>query len=224
MREYLPVLQKSALFAGVDEKELTAMLGCLSPKKAVFRKDEYILRAGEPAKGVGLLLQGSALVIQEDFWGNRNIITALCPGEMFAEAFACAPGQELTVSVVAEQPGSALFLDIEKVMNTCSGACIFHKRMIRNFLAALAEKNLRMNEKLGHMSKRSTREKLLSYLSAQAQRGGSAEFDIPFNRQQLADYLSVDRSAMSAELGRLRDQGILRYDRSHFCLLAGETL
>lgn len=211
-------LRTSPLFAGVSDEELRAMLQCLGARQAAYPKGSYILRTGDRAESVGLLLRGSVLIVQEDFWGNRNLVSQLEPGQLFAESFACTPGAVLNVSVVAEDPCILLWLDVRRILATCPSACAYHTKLIRNLLSELAAKNLRFNEKLTHMGKRTTRDKLLSYLSAQAQRQGRAAFDIPFSRQQLADYLSVERSAMSAELGRLHRDGLLDFEKNHFVL------
>ena len=219
MQEYLPVLRRAPIFAGIDEGEISSMLTCLHAREGRYEKGEYLLRVGDATDSVGLLLAGGALIVQESFWGVRNLVSQVTPGQLFAEAFACSPGATLNVSVEADEPCAVLWLGVGRILTTCPSACAFHTRMIRNLLSELAEKNLHLGEKLGHIGQRTTREKLLSYLSAEAQRRGTAEFDIPFTRQQLADYLSVERSAMSAELGKLRDAGALRFDKNHFCLL-----
>ena len=221
MKDYLPVLRRAPLFAGVAEEEIAPMLGCLGARAASYARGEYLLREGERTGSLGLVISGAVSVVQEDFWGNRNLMARVGPGEIFAEAFACSPDAALGVSAEAEEPCEALWLDVRRVLTTCPTACAHHARLIRNLLAELAEKNLRLSEKLTHMGRRTTREKLLSYLSAEAGRHGSAEFDIPLSRQQLADYLSVERSAMSAELGRLRDDGLLTFSRNRFALLGG---
>ena len=127
-------------------------------------------------------------------------------------------GVTLGVSVVAAEASAVMFMNVRRVLTTCGSACEFHSRLVRNLLSVLAEKNLRFNDKLTHMTQRTTRQKLLSYLSAESLRQGASEFDIPFDRQQLADYLSVDRSAMSNELCRMRDEGLLGFRRNHFVL------
>ena len=158
------------------------------------------------------------LVVQEDYWGNRNIRSRVAPGQVFAEAFACVPGAVMDVSVLTDEPSRVLWLNVGRILHTCPTACSHHSRMIRNLLSDLAANNLRANEKLTHISRRSTREKLLSYLSAEARRQGRADFSVPFNRQQLADYLSVERSAMSAELSRMQREGLLTVDKNSFSL------
>ena len=218
MKNYFSVLSASPLFSGISEAEVTAMLACLRAETKAFPKDAFLLRAGDTAGAIGLVLSGSVLIVQEDIWGNRNILSKAAPGQTFAAAFACAPGAALNASVVAEQPVTVLFLDVQRILNVCPSACTHHSRIIRNLLRELAEKNLRFSEKLTHMGQRTTRAKLLSYLSAEAQRLGAYEFDIPFSRQQLADYLGVERSGLSLELGKLQREGLLDFHKSHFRL------
>lgn len=218
MKNFLPVIRASRLFSGISENELTAMLSCLGTRKESYSKDTFILRAGDKAESIGFVLSGSVLIIQEDIWGNRNILSKAGAGQTFAAAFACAPDSALNVSVVAETPVVVMFLNVKRVLNVCPSACAHHNRMIRNLLGELAEKNLRFSEKLTHMGQRTTRGKIMSYLSAEAQRLGKYEFDIPFSRQQLADYLAVERSGLSLELGKMRNEGLLDFHKSHFVL------
>lgn len=194
------------------------MLSCLETREERFPKDTFLLRAGDTAESIGLVLSGSVLVVQEDIWGNRNILSKAGPGQTFAAAYACAPGSLLNVSVLAETPVTAMFLNVKRVLNVCPSACEHHSRIIWNLLGELAEKNLRFGEKLTHMGQRTTRAKLMSYFSAEAQRLGTYEFDIPFSRQQLADYLAVERSGLSLELGKMRSEGLLDFHKSHFIL------
>ena len=217
MKDYLSVIRSSQLFSGVSEEEVIAMLSCLKAERKDFPKDAFLLRAGDTAESIGLVLSGSVLVIQEDIWGNRNILCKAGPGQTFA-AFACAPGSRLNVSVVAETPVTAMFLNVKRILTVCPSACTHHSRIIRNLLGELAGKNLRFSEKLTHMGQRTTRAKLMSYFSAEAQRLGKYEFDIPFSRQQLADYLGVERSGLSLELGKMRGEGLLDFHKSHFVL------
>ena len=218
MKDFLPVIRSAQLFSGVSEDELTAMLSCLKAEKKDFPKEAFVLRSGDTADSIGLALAGTVLVIQEDIWGNRNILSKAGPGQTFAAAYACAPGSVLNVSVIAETPVTALFLNVKRILNVCPSACAHHSRIIRNLLSELAEKNLRFNEKLTHMGQRTTRSKIMSYLSSEARRLGKYEFDIPFSRQQLADYLAVERSGLSLELGKMRSEGLLDFYKSHFVL------
>ena len=198
------------------------MLSCLETREERFPKDTFLLRTGDTAESIGLVLSGSVLVVQEDIWGNRNILSKAGPGQTFAAAYACAPGSLLNVSVLAETPVTAMFLNVKRVLNVCPSACEHHSRIIRNLLGELAEKNLRFGEKLTHMGQRTTRAKLMSYFSAEAQRLGTYEFDIPFSRQQLADYLCVERSALSAELGKMQRDGLIEFRKNAFSLKTQE--
>ena len=218
MKEFFSVIRSARLFAGISGEELASMLACLEPREVHVPKDSFLLRAGDTAESFGLVLSGSVLMIQEDIWGNRNILSRAGAGQTFAAAFACAPGSVLNVSAAAEVSVTAMFLNVSRILNVCPSACDHHSRILRNLLSELAEKNLRFGEKLTHMGQRTTRAKLMSYLSAEAQRRGSREFDIPFSRQQLADYLAVERSGLSVELGKMREEGLLDFHKNHFVL------
>ena len=200
------------LFRGVPAEELPALLARASARTCAFQKGELLLRRGDVTRRLGLVLEGSVPIIREDFWGNRSIVGLAGPGEVFAESYALA-GEPLEVSVLAAAPGAALFLEADGLTDA---------RLTANLLHLLARKNLMLTRKMRHMARRTTRDKLLSYLSAQALAAGSSEFDIPMDRQQLADYLAVDRSAMSAALGKLRDEGVLTFRKNHFRLLGEE--
>lgn len=213
----LTILTECALFHGLREAQIREMLPCLSARQSRFRRGQFLLRAGDRVAFAGILLSGEAEVLQEDFWGNRNLLAAVGPGDLFAEAFACAHAVS-PVSVLCKTDGSVLYLNVRAVFSPCEKACAQHKALSQNLIRVLAEKNMQLNEKAGFLSQRTTREKLLAYLSAQARRAGSARFRIPFDRQQLADFLSVNRSAMSAELSRMQREGLLCADRSSFTL------
>ena len=199
------------------------MLSCLEARKESFPKDTFLLRVGERADSIGLVLSGSVLVIQEDIWGNRNILSKAGQGQTFAAAYACAAGSVLNVSVVAETDVTVMFMNVNRILNICPSACSYHSRIVRNLLGELAEKKLRFSEKLTHIVQRTTRAKLMSYLSAVAQSKCKYEFDIPFSRQQLADYLSVERSGLSLELSKMKRDGILDYHKNHFILNPKDT-
>ena len=216
MKKIYEVLKKVPLFDGIAENELDMALKCLSPQQRLYEKGEIILRAGEQVSSVGIVLSGRIQIVKEDFAGNRNILADVNQGALFAEAFSCAKVKKLPVTVISVTGSEILFIDYQKIVSSCSNTCIFHARMVENMLEILARKNIMLNQKIEHTSKRSTREKLLSYLAEQAQVQGGKRFLIPFNRQELADYLCVDRSAMSSELGRLKDEGILDFTKNEF--------
>ena len=218
MKELFSVIRSAPLFSGISEAELAAMLSCLGAETKDFPKEAFVLRAGDTAESIGIVLSGSVLVIQEDIWGNRNILSKARPGQTFAAVYACALGSRLNVSVIAETPVTVMFLNVKRILNVCPSACAHHNRVIRNLLGELAEKNLHFSEKLTHMGQRTTRAKIMSYLSSEAQRLGRYEFEIPFSRQQLADYLAVERSGLSLELGKMRSEGLLDFHKNHFVL------
>ena len=218
MRKFLPILKKSELFAGMADEEILTALNCINAKSITTFKEEYIMRAGDKTENMGLILSGSALIVQEDLWGHRNIMTIITPGGFFAEPFAILPDAVLNISVVASEDCELLLLNLRKMLTVCPSACQHHNKLIQNLVAVLSGKILLFNDKITHMSKRSTGDKIMSYLSAESVRQGSLEFDIPFNRQQLADYLCVDRAAMSVEISKLQKAGILETQRNHFKL------
>ena len=218
MKDFLSVICSSQLFSGVTETELTAVLACLDAKKTSFPKEAYLMHTGDTAEAIGFVLSGNVLTVQEDIWGNRHILSNAGPGQTFAAAFACAPGAVLNVSVVAQTPVTVMFLNVRRILSVCTSACSHHSRLVQNLLYISSQKNLNLSRRIFHTSSKSIRSRLLSYLSFQAAKAGSQDFYIPFNRQQLADYLSIDRSAMSAELSKMRKEGILETDKNHFVL------
>ena len=218
MKEFYQIIKTSSLFEGITDQELDSMLSCLGAKTETYQKNSFILRTGDIADSIGLVLCGSILIIQEDYWGNRNIISKVGPGESFASSFACAY-LPLNVSAIADSPTMVMYLNVKRILNVCSNTCTYHNKILRNLLGELASKNIKLGEKVMHTSQRTTRAKLMSYLSAEAQRVGKYEFDIPYSRQQLADYLSVERSGLSLELSKMKDEGLLDYKKNHFRLL-----
>lgn len=216
MKKYLPLLKETPLFYGITEQEMESMLHCLSAARSSYQKGQSVFRRGDHITSAALLLEGCIHIQKEDYWGNLSILREITEGEVFGEVYACLGKEKMQNNAVAVKDSMVLFLDISKVLAVCSSACPFHQRLIRNLLSVMALKNRALTQKLEHMSQRTTREKLRSYLSEQSLKAGSPSFSIPFNRQQLADYLSVDRSAMSHELCKMRDEGILAFDRNHF--------
>lgn len=216
--KYIPILKTTTLFSGISTEEISNMLGCLSATISTYKKKEFIIRSGDIIHTVGLILTGTALVIKEDYWGNRTIITELTTGTIFGEAFAALAFSPTESSVIADSDCEVIFFDMKKIMTVCSSACAYHSRLIQNMLTTLARKNVLLTQKIDFMSKKTIREKLLAYLSAQSLKAGSPTFDIPFNRQQLAEFLSVDRSALSNEISKLQNDGILSSTKNHFTL------
>lgn len=219
METYIEILKNTQLFSGVKEKELPAMLNCLQPKVVSFAKGSYILQQGEPIHDIMILVNGKLLIQCDDFWGNRSIITEIRIGEMFGEAYIAQKNEPIPNDVVAQEESSVLFFDIQKILTICPSACTFHSIIIQNLFFAISEKNRKLVQKIGYMSNRTIRTKLLAYLSEEAKKQNNNLFSIPFNRQQLADFLCVDRSAMSNELSKMQEEGLLQFHKNKFKLL-----
>lgn len=219
MKEYISILKRTQLFAGVVEEEISAMLSCLGARLETFKKGEYVLRQGEHLSDIVVLVVGNLHIKNDDYWGNRSILGQIAVGDMFGEAYVAPESGALLNDVVAIEDSSVIFFDVKRILTTCSSACRFHAMVVQNLFFAISEKNRKLVQKLGHMSKRSTREKLISYLSEETKKQTSSTFTIPFNRQQLADFLSVDRSAMSNELCKMRDEGLIEFEKNNFKLL-----
>ena len=222
MEKYFEVLARCPLFAGIRQEEAAEMLKCLGGRVVKFPKGSPVFLEGDPAKFMGVVLEGAVQVVREDYYGNRSVLTVVGPGGLFAEAFAYAGVDTLPVSVFALQESSVLLLDCGRVLTGCANACAFHARLISNLLRGISRKNLNLTQKIRYMSRKTTREKLLEYLMDQAKLHGSDAFTIPYDRQALADFLGVERSAMSAEIGKLRRAGVLETKGAWFRILKAE--
>lgn len=218
MKEYLPVLKQSFLFSDIDDEKLLAMLDCLSVYLSHYKQGEFLFHSGDKLTKIGLVLEGSIQLEREDLNGNRTILDKILPGQCFGEALVCAGLKSLPNAVVARQNCTVMYMDYERILQTCSNACTFHTHLIQNMIMVLAKRNINLTNKLNYLSKRSTREKLLTYLEAQALTQKQNPFTITFNRQELADYLCVERSAMCAELSKLQTEGLIKYKKNTFQL------
>lgn len=214
------VISQNPLFDQIEETDLMGMLGCLCARVHLYQKDSYIILAGDEVRSIGVVLKGKVSVERESEDGVRNLVTVLTPGECFGESFACSGNQEAFVSVVAMEDCEILFLDCKKIVTTCSSACAFHTRLIENILSMLSDKILGLNQKLEIVSKRKIREKLITFFETQKRNAGTNQFSIPYNREQLADFLFVDRSALSNELCKMRDEGLIRFHKNKFEILS----
>lgn len=211
----LPILAQSVLFNTVSPDDLPHLISCLKPKEATYPKDYTIIEEGDVLDELGVVISGSIHLVRHDFWGNRTLVAQLGVGDIFAETVACTAEKSL-VSVVTCEKTVVLFLSVQRIITTCRSECVFHHAIIENMVRLLAQKNLGLMKKMNHITKRNTREKLLSFLSEQAWKTGSKAFTIPFDRQQLADYLCVDRSAMSSELGKMKSEGLIEFTKNTF--------
>ena len=219
MKNFYEVIKQCQLFAGIKDSNLSSLLDCLMAVQRSYKKSEYVFSAGDTVESVGIVLSGSVHILQEDYWGNRTILANIPHGGLFGEAFSCAEISSLPVSVITVEKTELLLIDYKRIITTCSSTCIFHSELIKNMVKLLAQKNIMLTQKMEIITHRTTRERLLAYLSTQAIKAGKSRFTIPFNRQQLADFLSVERSAMSAELSHMQADGLIRTNRSDFELL-----
>ncbi len=219
MKKYLEILKKCELFSSIDDENLIRMLSCLGARVARFDKKYTIFAEGSPSKYIGIVLSGTAQVMQIDYYGNRSILSVVRPGEVFAEAFACAEIDALPVTVIADEPSEVMLIDCSHILHTCENNCGFHQQLIYNLMKDLARKTIMFHERIEITSKRTTRDKLMSYLALEAKKAGSDSFEIPFNRQELADFIEVDRSGLSTEIGKLVREGVIRNKKNRFEIL-----
>lgn len=211
-------IKNSIIFKDIDEKDILPMLGCLSPTKKSYKKGSYILNQGEYIDFVCLIISGSVRIENIDIWGNRKIMSELTKSDIFAESYACVTNEPLMVDAIASSDCVILTMNMNKVMTTCPSSCNFHNKLIKNMLSVFAMKNIAFTRKIEHITQKNTREKVLSYLNYMSSKFGSTSFEIPFNRQQLADYLSVERSALSSELSKMQADGLISYKKNKFTL------
>lgn len=218
MKKYLDVLRTCSLFHDITDENLVAMLTCLGAECKSCHKNEAVLEEGGPATHLGIVLSGAAQIIRMDYFGNRSILTQLAPAQIFGESFACAGVKVMPVSVVMTKASEIMLIDVKRITQLCSNVCAFHSQIIFNLLKIVAQKNLVFTEKIEITSKRTTREKLMAYLLIQSKQNQAPRFYIPFDRQELADYLEVERSGLSAEISKLRKEGLLECTRNFFVI------
>lgn len=219
MEQYFEILEKCPLFKGVQRDDISGVLKCLEVKIKEYRKGETVFLQGDAVNFFGVVLEGSIQIIRNDYYGNRSIVTTAMPSQLFAETFAFAKASTVPLSAWASGDSTVMFINPEKIIGQCSMACTFHSRIISNLIKVMAGKNLAINKKLEIVSKRTTRDKLMTYLFLTSQELGTKSFTVPLNRQELADYLEVDRSGLSAEIGKLKKEGKLFCRRSEFTIL-----
>ena len=223
MKKYVSLLRRTKLFSGLGDDDILSMLNCLNAAVRQYNKGEYVFRQGEYIHDLMILASGRIHIQKEDYWGNLNILNEIRSGEIFGEAYIVPDSGTLMNDVIAAEASTVLFFNMERILTVCPSACPFHTRLLKNMFYTISDKNKRLVQKISYISQRSTKEKLLSYLSDEAKRQNSSSFSIPFDRQQLADFLSVDRSAMSNELCKLRDEGMLDFHKNKFTLYEGKS-
>lgn len=219
MEQYFEVLEKCPLFKGVQRDDISGILKCFEVKIKEYRKGETLFLQGDAVNFFGVVLEGSIQIIRNDYYGNRSIVTTAMPSQLFAETFAFTKASSVPLSAWASSDSTIMLINPEKIIGQCSRACSFHSRIISNLIKVMASKNLEINKKLEIVSKRTTRDKLMTYLFLTSQELGTKCFTVPFNRQELADYLEVDRSGLSAEISKLKKDGKLLCCRSEFTIL-----
>ena len=219
MKKYIDIIGKCALFAGISRDDIIDMLSCLEARVMTAVKNQVIFSEGDPARNMGVVLRGKVRLIREDYYGNRSIVAEVEPGELFAETVAAAGEEKMPVSTVTSEESVIMLIDCRRVLYQCGKGCDFHNKLVGNLLQVVAEKNMILNQKIEIISKRTTREKLMTFLLSEAKKKNSDEFEISYNRQELADYLGVDRSALSAEIARMRRDGLIESEKSRFRLL-----
>ena len=219
MEKYDSILRKNALFEGIEVQHIPTVLKCLGAKIKKFEKDEFICQEGDKAGFIGIVLEGRIQIFHDDYDGNRNLTANFDTGAMFAEAFACAKVPFMPVDILSYTESVVLFIDVNQLLKHNGESCHFHEQITGNLLKIMARKNMLLNQKLNYISHKTTAEKLLAFLNDQAKLHHSPEFTIPYDRQSLADYLGVERSAMSAELSKLQKKGVLITKKNYFKLL-----
>lgn len=214
------LLSDTQLFQGIEESEIPSLLQCLAAVKREYKKGEVILAEGTVTESIGIVLSGKAIISYGDIWGSNSILGHIAPGAVFAEVYACLLGEPLLISVSAAEDSAVLFMNVGRVLSTCTNACPFHTKLVRNLLTVCAHRSLQLSQRILHTSSKSIRGRLMSYFSECAKRSGNCSFQIPYNRQQLADYLGVDRSAMCHELSKMQKEGMICYGKNQFLLKA----
>ena len=217
LKKIFEVLKNNHLFHGVAFSDFEQMINCLSARTAIYKKNDIILLSGDTINFVGFILSGGVKIIREDMEGNIAIVSALSVSETFGEVFACAGVMQSPVTIQAAESSEIMFIDYKRIITSCTSVCSFHTRLIANMLKLIAHRNLLLNQKIEILSKRTTRDKLLHFFNIQ--RGSSKKFTIPFNREELANFLCVDRSAMSKELCKMRDEGLIKFQKNEFEIL-----
>ena len=219
MKKYLAILKKCPLFYNINEESLVRMLGCLGARVESFDRKYTIFPEGMAARYLGIVLSGSVQTVYMDYYGNRSILSESSVGEIFAESCACAEVESMPVSVVANEPCEIMLIDCSHILHTCHNNCGHHQQLIYNLMKDLATKSIMFYRRIEVTSKRTTRDKLMAYLMMCAKSEGRSSFRIPFDRQELADYLEVDRSGLSAEISKLRREGVIENTKDVFKLL-----
>ncbi|HOV68713.1 MAG TPA: Crp/Fnr family transcriptional regulator [Clostridia bacterium] len=218
------ILRRVKLFEGIAETDLASLLRCLGSYEQGYSKGDFIVLEGDETSQVGILLAGTAWEVREDYRGERTIISRLAPADIFGEVFACAQLEYSPVTIEAASDCRVLFVNYQKIIRTCPGSCIFHDMLIKNMLRLIAEKILQLNKKIEYLHIKSLRGRISAFLLDFYSDTGSGSFTISLDRAGLADYLNADRSALSRELSRMRDKGLIEYNKNNFRIIDFDEL
>ncbi len=219
VKDYTQQMLSSPLFRGISEDNLLGVMSCVKAHTKRYEKGAFIYLQDADILSVGVVLSGSVQMIREDVWGNKALLLSMGPGELFGETFVCGGIHNKLVSFVAADRAVVLFVPFKQALTTCSQSCEFHRQLIENMVAAIAEKNLALMEKVDLISKKSLREKICEYLTRRSEYAGAMSFEIPLGRVQLAEYLHADRSALTRELNLMAKEGLIAFNRNHFQIL-----
>jgi CRP-like cAMP-binding protein len=219
IKDYKEAYKEFPLFCGINEEDILPMLTCLGGYIRDYKKKEFILLSDEAVKCIGVVLSGCVYMVKEDIWGNKTILAVMKELELFGETFACGNTLSATVSFLAGDELKVLYLPFDRVMHSCSRSCVFHHRLIENMVTLIANKNVQLMEKLEVVSKKTLREKISGFLSIQAQKNNSSYFTIPMGRIQLAEYLCVNRSALTRELNVMKLEGLIEFEKNTYKIL-----
>ncbi len=214
------LLQNTVLFSRIKEDDIETALKELNAAEKRYKKGSVILHAGRTTDRMGIVLFGSVTIESNDIWGNRTILSHVGKGQFFAETYALLTDEPMLVDATANEDCGILFLEINRLTNTAPGNDEWRVRILNNLLTISAHKNLALSGRSFHISPKSIRGRVMSYLNSVSLQKGSRTFDIPFDRQQLADYLNIERTALSKELGRMQKEGIISVRKSHFIILS----
>lgn len=218
MKEFFPLLSACPLFFEIEPEKICAALNCLGPMESFIPKGAAVFHEGDSVQHIGIVLSGSIELTRTDRAGRRIVMMSADPGTLLGDTYLCAGISQAPVTATAVLDSAVLSFDGRRLLTACENNCSIHRQIIRNLMRSVAQKNLALTQKIYLMSRRTTREKLMTFLTEQARYQGAAEFRIPYDRQSLADYLGVERSAMSAEIGKLKKDGIIDCKGSWFRL------
>ena len=219
IKSNVQALLKLPLFSEIKEDDLLVMLDCLGAFIKDYKKDEYIYLCNEDIESIGIILSGKVQMIREDMWGNKTILVNMISPELFGETSTCGSSMNATVSFEAVEESTILFVPFKKVMNSCPVTCEYHHKVIKNMVTLIADKNVRLMQKIDVTSKKTLREKIAAYLTLQAEKYNSMEFNLDMGRVQFAHYLNADRSAVTRELNQMAEEGLIEFHKNSFRII-----